>query len=217
MGSVEKAAMGQAPTYVTRPFLPPRAEFDARVDAMWESRQLTNAGPFHAELERELAAFLGVEHLALFTNGTIALLTALQALGVTGEVITTPYSFVATAHALLWNNLTPVFADIDAASCNLDPARVAAAVSERTTAILPVHCYGGPCDHAGLAAVAEVHGLKILYDAAHAFAGAERRRSVHDPRRPLRPPASTPPRCSTPSRAGPSSARTPRPSSGSTT
>jgi dTDP-4-amino-4,6-dideoxygalactose transaminase len=170
--------MGHKPTYVTRPFLPPLEEFLPYLEKIWESRWLTNAGPFHAELESALASHLGVRHLALFTNGTIALLTALQALRISGEVITTPYSFVATAHCLMWNNIKPVFVDIDPATCNLDPRRVEAAITPRTTAILPVHCYGTPCDAAALREIAAAHGLKIIYDAAHAFGVRRGARSV---------------------------------------
>jgi dTDP-4-amino-4,6-dideoxy-D-glucose transaminase len=165
-------------TYVTRPFLPPLEEFLPYLEEIWETRWLTNAGPFHERLERELAAYLGVEHLALFTNGTIALVTALQALRVTGEVITTPYSFVATSHSLLWNNLTPVFVDIDPVTCNLNPARLEAAITPNTTAILPVHCYGTPCDVDGIQKTADVYGLKVIYDAAHAFGVSSGNESV---------------------------------------
>ena len=170
--------MGDKPTYVTRPFLPPLEEFLPYLEQIWESRWLTNAGPFHHQLEAALAEFLGVKHLALFTNGTIALVTALQALRVTGEVITTPYSFVATAHSLLWNNIRPVFVDIDPLTCNLDPQRVEAAITPQTTAILPVHCYGTPCDVAGLQRLADVYGLKVIYDAAHAFGVRDRSQSI---------------------------------------
>ena len=154
---------------VTRPALPPLDEFIPYLQRIWDSRQLTNNGPFHQELEAELARHLGVPHVALFANGTVALITALQALRIEGEVITTPYSFVATAHALLWNGITPVFADIDPRSLNLDPARIEAAITPRTTAILPVHCYGHPCDVDAIAAIGRRHGLKVIYDAAHAF------------------------------------------------
>lgn len=161
--------MTNQPIYVTRPLLPPLSEFVPYLEKIWNSKWLTNAGPFHVELEARLAEYLGVEHLALFTNGTIALITALQALNLSGEVITTPYSFVATAHALLWNNITPVFVDIDPQTCNLDPARIEEAITPRTTAILPVHCYGAPCDVEAISKIANARGLKILYDAAHAF------------------------------------------------
>jgi dTDP-4-amino-4,6-dideoxygalactose transaminase len=161
--------MDRKPTYVTRPFLPPLEEFLPYLESIWESRWLTNAGPFHERLESDLARHLGVDHLALFTNGTIGLVTALQALRITGEVITTPYSFVATAHSLLWNNIRPVFVDVDPITCNLDPALVEAAITPQTTAILAVHCYGTPCDVAALQDLADKYNLKIIYDAAHAF------------------------------------------------
>ena len=164
--------------YVTQPFLPPLEEFVPYLEGIWERKHLTNCGPLHEELEAKLAEHLGVGHISLFTNGTIALITALQALGIQGEVITTPYSFVATAHALLWNGLTPVFADIDPVSFNLDPARIEAAITPRTTAILPVHCYGNPCDTDRIRAIAEAHGLKVIYDAAHAFGVTRHGRSV---------------------------------------
>ena len=154
---------------VTSPLLPPLEQFIPYLEQIWASKQLTNNGQFHQQLEVALAAYLGVEHLSLFANGTTALITALQALHVQGEVITTPYSFVATAHALLWNRLTPVFVDVDEDTFNLDPAAVEAAITERTTAIMPVHCYGRPCDVDALQAVADRHGLKLIYDAAHAF------------------------------------------------
>ena len=161
--------MDDKSTYVTRPFLPPLEEFLPYLEQIWKSRWLTNGGPFHHQLEEALAEYLGVKHLALFTNGTIALVTALQALRITGEVITTPYSFVATAHSLLWNNIKPVFVDIDPLTCNLDPARVEAAITPQTTAIMAVHCYGTPCDVQALQKLADIYGLRIIYDAAHAF------------------------------------------------
>ena len=157
------------PVYVTKPFLPPYAEFEPMLRAIWDRRVLTNGGPCHQEFEERLAAHLGVPHVALFNNATIALVVALRALGLTGEVVTTPYSFVATSHALMWSGLTPVFADIDPVTLNLDSRAVEAAITPRTSAILPVHCYGQPCDTGGLAAVARKHGLRIVYDAAHAF------------------------------------------------
>lgn len=157
------------PIYVTQPSLPPLDEFIPYLQKIWDHKILTNGGPFHQELEAALAKYLGVEHLALFSNGTIALITALQALGITGEVITTPYSFVATAHSVLWNGLTPVFVDVDPETLNLDPKKIAAAVTSKTTAILPVHCYGHPCDTTEIKKVAEQFKLKVIYDAAHAF------------------------------------------------
>lgn len=165
----EDGMNGKPPIYVTRPHLPPLDEFLPYLQRIWDDKVLTNGGPFHHELEVALCDYLGVEHLSLFANGTIALITALQALGVTGEVITTPYSFVATSHALLWNGIEPVFADIDADTLNLDPEKIAAAVTPRTTAIMPVHCYGRPCDTAAIQEIADAHGLKVIYDAAPAF------------------------------------------------
>lgn len=161
--------MGKEKIYVTRPFLPPLEEFTPSLEKIWESRWLTNNGPFHEELEAALCRHLGVEHLSLFSNGTIALITALQALRITGEVITTPFSFVATTHSLLWNGIKPVFVDIDRGTFNLDAARIEAAITQHTTAIMPVHCYGYPCDVDGIQKIADNYNLKVIYDAAHAF------------------------------------------------
>lgn len=158
-----------AQIFVTQPDLPPLQEFLPYLEQIWASRKLTNGGPFHAQLEHALAEHLGVRHVSLFANATIALVTALQALRIGGEVITTPYSFVATAHSLLWNGIRPVFVDIDPHTLNLDPARVEAAITPQTTAILPVHCYGTPCDVDALQRIADDYNLKIIYDAAHAF------------------------------------------------
>jgi dTDP-4-amino-4,6-dideoxygalactose transaminase len=155
--------------YVTQPFLPPLEEFTPFLEEIWRNKRLTNGGPFHQQLEAALAEYLGVKHLALFTNGTIALVTALQTLRITGEVITTPFSFVATAHSLLWNNIHPVFADIDPATFNLDPEKIESAITPRTTAIMPVHCYGNPCAVDHIQRIADTYGLKVIYDAAHAF------------------------------------------------
>jgi len=149
--------------------LPPLEEFEPYLKQIWDSKVLTNGGQFHQELEKELCQYLGVEHICLFTNGTIALVTALQALRITGEVITTPYSFVATSHSLLWNGIKPVFADIDPRTLNLDPAKIEAAITPQTTAIMPVHCYGHPCDVDGIQRIADNYNLKVIYDAAHAF------------------------------------------------
>ncbi len=157
------------PIYVTQPHLPPLAEFLPYLEKIWDSRVLTNGGPFHAQLEAALCDYLGVEHLALFTNGTIGLITALQALRITGEVITTPYSFVATAHSLVWNGIKPVFVDVHPDTLNLDPARIEAAITPQTTAIMPVHCYGHPCDVDAIEKIADNYNLKVIYDAAHAF------------------------------------------------
>ncbi|MEQ4451679.1 MULTISPECIES: DegT/DnrJ/EryC1/StrS family aminotransferase [Kosakonia] len=155
--------------FVTSPLLPPLEEFIPYLEKIWNNRILTNGGVFHQELEEALASYLGVKHVCLFANGTLALLTALQALRVTGEVITTPYSFVATSHTLLWNGLTPVFADIDPQTYNINPERVEELITPQTTAIMPVHCYGIPCDVDKIQQVADIYGLKVIYDAAHAF------------------------------------------------
>ena len=157
------------PIYVTQPFLPPLEEFIPYLEEIWESKWLTNAGPFHQKLEAVLAEYLGVEHLALFANGTLALVTALQALRITGEVITTPFSFVATAHSLLWNGIKPVFVDIHPETFNLDPEKIEAAITPHTTAIMPVHVYGKPCAVEKIQKIADTYGLKVIYDAAHAF------------------------------------------------
>lgn len=161
--------MKDDPIYVTRPFLPPLEEFVPLLRQIWDSRTLTNSGPFHRQFEAALAAHLGVGHLALFANGTFSLVTALQALRIGGEVITTPYSFVATAHSLLWNGIRPVFVDIEPDTLNLDPARIEAAITPETTAILAVHCYGNPCNVRAIQEVADNYNLKVIYDAAHAF------------------------------------------------
>jgi dTDP-4-amino-4,6-dideoxygalactose transaminase len=157
------------PVYVTQPHLPPLEEFLPMLREIWDSRVLTNGGPFHTKLEAALAEYLGVPQIALFTNATIALVTALQALRVTGEVITTPYSFVATTHSLLWNGIRPVFVDIDPKTLNIDPAKIEAAITPQTTAIMPVHCYGHPCDVDAIQTIADTYNLKVIYDAAHAF------------------------------------------------
>lgn len=164
--SVEKTP---SPLYVTQPYLPPLAEILPHLERIWDSHQLTNDGPFHRQLEHALCEYLRVEHISLFANGTLALLTALQALRITGEVITTPYSFVATSHALTWNGIKPVFVDIDHRDFNLDPDKIEAAITPNTTAILPVHVYGHPCDTTRIQSIADNYGLKVIYDAAHAF------------------------------------------------
>nr|WP_198982852.1 DegT/DnrJ/EryC1/StrS family aminotransferase [Herbaspirillum sp. ASV7] len=157
------------PIFVTRPSLPALEEFVPYLQEIWDARILTNGGPMHQRLEKALCEHLGVPHIALFNNGTQALLTALQAADLNGEIITTPYSFVATAHSLLWNGLQPVFVDIDPVTLNLDPERIEAAITPATTAILPVHCYGHPCNVDAISKIAHKHGLKVIYDAAHAF------------------------------------------------
>ena len=164
--------------YVTEPFLPPLEEFIPELAQIWNSRILTNAGPYHEKFEKELARHLGVEYLNLFANGTLALITALQALRITGEVITTPYSFVATSHALLWNGLKPVFVDIDPKTRNIDPDRIEEFITPNTSAILAVHCYGIPCDTERIQRIADTYGLKVIYDAAHAFGVRQNERSI---------------------------------------
>lgn len=157
------------PLYVTQPQLPPLEEFIPYLEAIWHQRTLTNGGPFHQRFEAALCQFLGVEQVSLCNNGTTALQIALKSMHLTGDVITTPYSFVATAHVLPWSGLQPVFVDIDPDTLNLDPGRIEAAITPRTTAILPVHSYGHPCDVAAIQAIAHRHGLKVVHDAAHAF------------------------------------------------
>ena len=155
---------------VTSPLLPDLSEFNELLKDIWSSKWITNAGQFHHVLEVELAKYLGVEYISIFTNGTLPLITALQALGLTkGEVITTPYSFVATSHSIWWNQLTPVFVDIEEETCGMDPAKIEAAITPNTVAIMPVHCYGKPCKTKEIDAIAKKHGLKVIYDAAHAF------------------------------------------------
>jgi dTDP-4-amino-4,6-dideoxygalactose transaminase len=157
------------PIFVTQPYLPPLEEFTPYLQQIWDNKILTNGGPFHQQLEKALCEYLGVEHIALFSNGTLALITALQALRVTGEVITTPYSFVATAHSLLWHGNKPVFVDVEPDTLNLDPAKIEAAITPQTNAIMPVHCYGNPCDVAAIQKIADNYNLRVIYDACHAF------------------------------------------------
>lgn len=155
---------------VTSPLLPNLQEFNKYLQMIWDSKWITNNGSFHQQLEQALAEYLGVEYISLFTNGTLPLITALQALGLTkGEVITTPYSFVATSHSIWWNQLTPVFVDIEEDTCGMNPAKIEAAITPNTVAIMPVHCYGRPCKTEQIDAIAKKHGLKVIYDAAHAF------------------------------------------------
>ena len=157
------------PITVTKPCLPPLDEFIPYLQEIWENKWLTNNGPLHQQLEKELAEYLGVKYISLFSNGTLALISALQALNITGEVITTPFSFVATTHSLWWNKITPVFVDIEPEYLNLDPAKIEAAITPQTTAIMPVHVYGNPCQVDEIQRIANKHGLKVIYDAAHAF------------------------------------------------
>lgn len=154
---------------VTSPLLPSLEEFDDLLQVIWDSKWITNNGRFHKRLEDALCEYLNVPYISLFTNGTLPLLTALQALRITGEVITTPYSFVATTHAIWWNDCRPVFVDIDPKTGNLDPDRIEAAITPKTTAIMPVHVYGTPCDIKRIQEIADKYGLKVIYDAAHAF------------------------------------------------
>lgn len=154
---------------VTSPLLPNLEEFNVLLHEIWNSKWITNNGRFHQQLETELARYLKVPYISLFTNGTLPLITALQALRITGEVITTPYSFVATTHSLWWNGIKPVFVDIDPSNCGIDPNKIEAAITPSTTAIMPVHCYGKPCDTKAIQEIADKYGLKVIYDAAHAF------------------------------------------------
>lgn len=154
---------------VTSPLLPDLDEFTKSLKQIWDSKWITNNGDFHKQLESALAEYLRVPYVSLFTNGTLPLLTALQALRITGEVITTPYSFVATTHSIWWNGCKPVFVDIDPSTGNIDPDKIEAAITPRTTAIMPVHVYGKPCDTARIQEIADTYGLKVIYDAAHAF------------------------------------------------
>lgn len=157
------------PIYVTRPALPDLAEFTPYLQQIWDSQILTNAGPMHERLETALCDYLNVPYLSLFNNATTALMASVKFLGLTGEVITTPFSFIATSHAILWNNLTPVFVDVDPQTFNIDPTKIEAAITPNTSAIMAVHCYGQPCDIAAIQAIADKHGLKVIYDAAHVF------------------------------------------------
>ena len=159
----------QSQITVTSPLLPDLEEFNALLQDIWKRKWITNNGHYHRELESALCEYLKVPYISLFTNGTLPLITALQALRITGEVITTPYSFVATTHSLWWNGIKPVFVDIDPSTGNLDPDKIEAAITPKTTAIMPVHVYGKPCDVKRIQEIADKYGLKVIYDAAHAF------------------------------------------------
>lgn len=161
--------MNEKQITVTSPLLPDLEEFNTLLKEIWSSKWITNNGSFHKQLEKELAEYLKVPYISLFTNGTLPLLTALQALRITGEVITTPYSFVATTHSIWWNGCKPVFVDVDPATGNMDPDKIEAAITNKTTAIMPVHVYGKPCDTKRIKEIADKYGLKVIYDAAHAF------------------------------------------------
>ena len=163
---------------VTSPLLPPLEEFIPYLQQIWDSKWITNNGHFHQELEKALAKYLEVEYISVFTNGTLPLITALQALRIQGEVITTPYSFVATTHAIWWNGLKPVFVDIDPVTGCIDPDKIEAAITPRTCAIMPVHVYGTPCDVERIDAIAKKYNLKVIYDAAHAFGVSYKGKSV---------------------------------------
>ena len=155
--------------YVTQPNLPELEKLYPYLEEIWKNKILTNNGPFHQKFEKELAKYLEAEHVNLFANATIALVVGLQALRISGEVITTPFSFVATTHALKWNGITPVFCDIEETTLNIDPDKIEALITPKTTAIMPVHVYGHPCDTEKIQAIADKYGLKVIYDAAHAF------------------------------------------------
>jgi dTDP-4-amino-4,6-dideoxygalactose transaminase len=161
--------MNSKSIFVTQPSLPPLKDFITSLEKIWESKWLTNKGPFHEEFEKQLSAYLGVKYISVFSNGTLALITALQALQIKGQVITTPYTFVATTNALHWNAITPVFCDIDPVTGNLDADKIEKLITPETTAILPVHVYGNPCDLIRIQEIANKHNLKVIYDAAHAF------------------------------------------------
>lgn len=163
---------------VTSPLMPDLKKFEASLKRICESKWLTNNGSFHKELEAALCNYLGVKHLVVYTNGTLPLLAALQTLKITGEVITTPYSFVATTHSLWWNGIKPVFVDIDPVTGNLDPDRIEAAITPKTTAIMPVHVYGNPCNTKRIKEIADKYGLKVIYDAAHAFGVKVNKKSI---------------------------------------
>ena len=170
--------MQNKPITVTQPYLPPLEEFIPYLRQIWDNKWLTNNGPVHQQLEQELADYLGVKYISLFANGTLALMSALQALHIQGEVITTPFSFVATTHSLWWNKNTPVFVDIEPEYLNLDPNKIEAAITEKTTAIMPVHVYGNPCKMDEIQQIANKHNLKVIYDAAHVFGVKENDISV---------------------------------------
>ena len=155
--------------FVTQPSLPPLEDFIPYLRRIWENKWLTNNGEFHKKFEAALAEYLGVKYVSLFTNGMLALQVGMQALRITGEVITTPFTFVATTHAIHWNNCTPVFCDIEPETFTMDPAKVEALITPRTTALMPVHVYGNPCRHEELQRIADTYGLKLFYDAAHVF------------------------------------------------
>jgi dTDP-4-amino-4,6-dideoxygalactose transaminase len=166
---IKNNVMSDKKIYVTQPFLPPLSEFHEYLKKIWSNKILTNKGPFHEELEKALCNYLNVKCISLFSNGTLALFSAIKVLGIKGEVITTPFSFVATTHSLHLNNIKPVFIDIEPYNFNLDPSKIEAAITSETSAILPVHVYGNPCDVSAIQKIADKHGLKVIYDACHTF------------------------------------------------
>ena len=164
--------------YVAKPSLPDIDDFIPYLEKMWATGVISNNGPFNQELEKKLAEYLEVPYLSLFSNGTLALITAIQASNLSGEVITSPFTFIATPNSLVWNNLNPVFVDVDPTFGNLDPAKIEEAINEKTSAILPVHVYGNPCEIEEIDKVAKKHNLKVIYDAAHAFGVRHNNQSV---------------------------------------
>jgi len=170
--------MNDTPITVTSPLLPPLNEFIPYLEDIWKRKWITNNGFYHQELEKALCEYLKVPYISLFTNGTLPLMVALQALGITGEVITTPYSFVATTHSLWWNGIKPVFTDVEEKTGNLDPDKIEAAITPKTTAIMPVHVYGNPCNMEAIKQVADKYKLKVIYDAAHAFGVEKNEKSI---------------------------------------
>ena len=168
----------ETPIYVTKPYLPDLKDFTVYLEKIWESKILTNDGPFHQELEEKLADYLGVKYVSLFSNGTLALITALQTLRISGEVITTPFSFAATTHSIFWNGLKPVFCDIEPKTFTIDPSKIERCITAQTKAILPVHVYGNPCKVEAIEEVASKHGLNVIYDAAHAFGVRYKKQSI---------------------------------------
>jgi dTDP-4-amino-4,6-dideoxygalactose transaminase len=170
--------MSEQPIFVTQPYLPPLEEYTEYLKEIWDNKVLTNGGRFHQRLEEGLCEYLGVKHISLFANATLALIVALEALDVRGDVITTPYSFVATAHSLLWHGNRPIFVDVEPTSLNIDPAKIEAAITAETTAVLAVHCYGQPCAVGPIQRIAEKYGLRVIYDAAHAFGVTDNAGSV---------------------------------------
>lgn len=159
----------KTPIFVTQPSLPDLKDLTPYLEKIWDSKIVTNNGPFHKKLEKELCKYLGLSHISLVTNATVGLIIALKALDIKGEVITSPYSFVATAHSLMWNKIKPIFVDIDPKTLNLDPKKIESAITKKTTAIMPVHVYGNPCDVDAIEAIAKKHNLKVIYDSSHAF------------------------------------------------